>query len=81
VPDSRDLAPAVQAQTYIWCKPLSQLSPEVWSYETFVKQNASKWVGPDANREEYMILEERRELIGGIVRAVGRNGEVIRQEA
>jgi hypothetical protein len=80
IPDEGDLTPAVSAQTYVWCKPLTQLRPDVWSYETFVQQNASKWVGPESQREEYLILEERRALVGGIVRAVGRHGEVIREE-
>jgi hypothetical protein len=52
------------------------LRPDVWSYETFMKVNAHKWVGANSTREEYMILEERRALIGGIVRAVGQHGEV-----
>jgi hypothetical protein len=80
VPVESQLAPAVPAQTYVWRQPLSQLRPDVWSYETFVRDNAWKWVGPDSQREEYLILEERRELVGGIVRAVGRHGEVVREE-
>jgi hypothetical protein len=60
--------------------PLSKLSPDVWSYETFMKQNAHKWVGPESDREDYLVVEQRRELIGGIVKAVGKRGEVTIEE-
>lgn len=80
VPAESELAPAVPAQTYVWCESLSQLRPEVWSYETFVRDNAWKWVGPDSQQEEYQILDERRELVDGVVWALGRHGEIVRLE-
>lgn len=37
--------PPVEAHTYIWRDPVSDLSPEVWSFEEFVMHNARKWFG------------------------------------
>jgi hypothetical protein len=71
------LAPAVRADTYVWAQPTSELRPEIWSYETFVRENAWKWVGDGAaDNEDYMEVEERRAMNGTIVRVAGE-GEIV----
>ncbi|KAI0359950.1 hypothetical protein OH77DRAFT_1419325 [Trametes cingulata] len=59
------LPPPLSAETYIYAGPLSQLSPELWSYEDFVRENAWKWVGRGAMDEEYYVeVDRRREMDG-----------------
>lgn len=51
----------IEANTYIWCMPLSQLRPDRWSFEEFVQHDAWKW--------ENKGIDRRRAMEGIIVRA------------
>lgn len=52
LPAPENLTAPVEAETYIWCMPISHLEKKIWSYETFVEQNAYKWIGEEAIRGE-----------------------------
>ncbi|EIN10901.1 hypothetical protein PUNSTDRAFT_64285 [Punctularia strigosozonata HHB-11173 SS5] len=81
IPPLDALAPAVPAETYIWARPISELQPEIWSYETFMRENAWKWVGDGSvDNEDYLKIEERRAMNGNIARIAGA-GEIIREES
>lgn len=55
----------VEAQVYIWIAPLSLLIPELWSYDTFIRDSAHKWVGPGEDVDEnYKEVDRRRQKIG-----------------
>ncbi|KAF5327155.1 hypothetical protein D9619_004896 [Psilocybe cf. subviscida] len=43
-PLEKNLAPAIEAQTYIYCDH-TMLDAHLWSFEEFVKVNAWKWYG------------------------------------
>ena len=58
------LPPPLSAQTYIYAGPLKGLSPELWSYEDFVRENAWKWVGRGALDDNYAEVDHRREMNG-----------------
>ncbi|KAI0635850.1 hypothetical protein C8Q77DRAFT_1099974 [Trametes polyzona] len=75
LPPLDTLAPAVPAQTYIYAGGLRRLSPELWSYEDFVRESAWKWVGAGSgsgaaveNEEYYAEVDRRRELDGKTLR-------------
>ncbi|KAI0661652.1 hypothetical protein C8Q70DRAFT_966296 [Cubamyces menziesii] len=50
--------------TYIYAGPLRDLSPELWSYDDFVRENAWKWVGTGEREEYYAEVDRRREMDG-----------------
>ncbi|THH15689.1 hypothetical protein EW146_g4815 [Bondarzewia mesenterica] len=52
LPPISELAPVVFAETYIWTLRVSDLKKSLWSYETFIKENAWKWVGTNAEENE-----------------------------
>ncbi|RPD61226.1 hypothetical protein L226DRAFT_560363 [Lentinus tigrinus ALCF2SS1-7] len=56
------------AQTYIYAGPLTDLSPELWSYEDFVRENAWKWVGRSALEDNYVEVDRRRDMGGKTLR-------------
>lgn len=70
LPPSEDLAAPVEAETYIWCMPISHVERKLWSYETFVKENAYKWIGERASveNEDYLEVDRRRGMNGNIIR-------------
>ena len=60
--------PPVEAHTYIWIQPVSELTPELWDFAEFVRDNAWKWVGAGAKDNEYYTeVDHRREMDGHIV--------------
>ena len=64
-----DALPApLPAETYIYAGPLTDLSPELWSYVDFVRENAWKWVGRSAHEDNYVEVDRRRELGGNTLR-------------
>jgi len=66
------LPPPISAHVYIWCKPPTWLTPSLWSYEDFVKNNAWKYVGVgSADNADYMEVDRRRGMGGFIVRCGG----------
>jgi len=67
------LPPPIYAHTYIWCKPPTWLTPSLWSFEDFVKNNAWKWVGVvgSAENEHFKEVDRRREVGGGFILRCG----------
>ncbi|KAF7791673.1 hypothetical protein EIP86_002696 [Pleurotus ostreatoroseus] len=69
VPPLSSLRPPLTANIYIWINPVSELRPELWEYEQFVRENAWKWVGDgSADNPDYLKVDERRDMGGIIVR-------------
>ncbi|KAI0671654.1 hypothetical protein C8Q78DRAFT_1030218 [Trametes maxima] len=64
LPPLDTIPPALPAQTYIYAGPLTGLSPELWSYEDFVSENAWKWVGRGDRDGYYAEVDRRREMEG-----------------
>ncbi|EGN98607.1 hypothetical protein SERLA73DRAFT_181151 [Serpula lacrymans var. lacrymans S7.3] len=71
VPDPADLAEPIKAATYVWCKPLSELRAQLWSFEEFVKYNAWKWVGKGAESNKDYVEIDRRLQMEGIITSRG----------
>src|SRR5882672_5379605 len=66
------LPPPILAQAYIWCKHPTWLTPSLWNFEDFVKNNAWKWVGVgSADHEHFLEVDRRRGMGGFIVRCGG----------
>ncbi|KAF9003981.1 hypothetical protein BDQ17DRAFT_1355254 [Cyathus striatus] len=62
VPDESSLPPPLDCETYIF-NQLNRLAPEPWDFESFVKENAWKWYGEEADRNEDMSeVDRRREM-------------------
>lgn len=72
LPSADELAKPIPAQTYVWCAKDSLLEKELWSFDEFVGNNAYKWIGPEASREEYEEVDEAKE---------GLNGEIVPDQA
>ncbi|OSD06492.1 hypothetical protein PYCCODRAFT_1431487 [Trametes coccinea BRFM310] len=64
LPPLANLPPPISAETYIYAGPMSSLSPELWSYDDFVRENAWKWVGRGERDEYYVEVDRRREMDG-----------------
>ncbi|KIK97760.1 hypothetical protein PAXRUDRAFT_135642 [Paxillus rubicundulus Ve08.2h10] len=63
------LEKALEANTYVWCHPLSELRPNLWRFEEFVRDNAWKWVGCESqSNKDYAEVDKRRAMQGIIVR-------------
>ncbi|VDC04759.1 unnamed protein product [Peniophora sp. CBMAI 1063] len=61
LPKPDELAPAVQASAYVWSNPVTELKPELWSFEDFVRDNAWKWVGEgSAENSDYGKVDDAR---------------------
>ncbi|TDL19892.1 hypothetical protein BD410DRAFT_899874 [Rickenella mellea] len=56
----------IETDVYIWAAPTSLLDPKLWSYDTFIRDNAWKWVGPTEDRESYLEVDRRRQMNGNI---------------
>jgi len=68
LPSEAEMELTVEAEVYMWSAPLSRLKRELWSYETFIKENAWKWVGNAAEEnEDYTEVDRRRDMEGNIV--------------
>ena len=52
LPAATELAQAIPAQTYVWCRDIRGLESELWSFEEFVQKNAWKWIGSGAQSDE-----------------------------
>ncbi|KAF9223653.1 hypothetical protein BS17DRAFT_781006 [Gyrodon lividus] len=70
VPTSSGMEKPLEVNTYVWCRPLFQLRPNLWTFEEFVKDSAWKWIGSgsEGNRD-YAEVDKRRAMEGIIVRA------------
>jgi hypothetical protein len=73
LPSAGELAQPIPAQTYVWCSKDSYLEKELWSFDEFVKNNAHKWIGREAeSSKEYEEVDEAKESL---------NGEIMPDEA
>lgn len=41
---------AVNAHTYVWAKGIDTLELKIWSYEVFVREKLSQWLGGEGGR-------------------------------
>ncbi|KAH7884324.1 hypothetical protein F5I97DRAFT_1812660 [Phlebopus sp. FC_14] len=70
IPPPNELAEPREANTYIWCCPLTQLRPSLWTFEDFVKHSAWKWVGTGSDgNKDYAEVDRRRAMDGIIVQS------------
>ncbi|KAI0028989.1 hypothetical protein K488DRAFT_57368 [Vararia minispora EC-137] len=61
LPAKEELPSPVSAGVYVWSNPLNELHPELWSFETFVRDNAWKWIGEGAeDNEDYKAVDDVR---------------------
>jgi hypothetical protein len=50
----------------VWCSKDSYLEKELWSFDEFVKNNAYRWIGPEAeSSEEYEEVDKTKERMSG----------------
>lgn len=78
------------AHTYLWTAPLSRLSPQIWSFEAFLRDSAHRWVGAGAeSNPDYLEVDRRRNMKGvitprGVREAAGQvvqeQGEQLKKE-
>ena len=50
----------------VWADYPERISPEIWSYDTFIKDKLARWVGDQD--KEYLEVDKRREMGGAITR-------------
>jgi len=61
LPPPESLPAAVPASVYVWCNPITDLRPKLWSFDTFVRDNAWKWIGEESqDNEDYQKVDEVR---------------------
>ena len=66
IPSADELAQPISAQTYVWCSKDSYLEKELWSFEEFVRNNAYRWIDPEAESSgEYEEVDEVKERFNG----------------
>lgn len=74
----------LEAHVYIWIGGLDKLSPELWSYEEFLRDKLHRWVGgppggesdPNSGEEnEYAEVDRRRAMNGKIVSSEQKGDE------
>ncbi|KAF8503269.1 hypothetical protein F5888DRAFT_969256 [Russula emetica] len=66
IPSADELAQPIPAQTYVWCSKDSHLGKELWSFDEFIRNNAYKWIGPEAkSTEEYEEVDEVKKRLNG----------------
>ncbi|KAI0275899.1 hypothetical protein BGY98DRAFT_1065301 [Russula aff. rugulosa BPL654] len=71
LPSADELAEPIPAQTYVWCSKDSYLEKELWSFDEFVKNNAYKWIGPEAKSSEYVEVDVVKERMSGEIASGG----------
>ncbi|KAJ8521925.1 hypothetical protein ONZ45_g1429 [Pleurotus djamor] len=57
-----DLSPSVAVQTYVYGDP-KELEAELWSFDSFVKNNAWKWTGEQDDHDLYTDVDKRYEAV------------------
>ncbi|KAF9243516.1 hypothetical protein BU15DRAFT_86460 [Melanogaster broomeanus] len=76
VPTSSELEKPLEVDTYVWCQPLSQLRPTLWTFEEFIKDSAWKWLGSGSEgNKDYAEVDRRRAMEGIISAGSGRSQE------
>ena len=67
LPSADKLAQPIPAQTYVWCSKDSFLEKELWSFDDFVKNNAYKWIGREAeSRKGYKEVDEVKKRLSRV---------------
>ncbi|KAG2035248.1 hypothetical protein BDR03DRAFT_993460 [Suillus americanus] len=65
MPMLSELANHIEAATYVWCFPSSDLRAQLWTFEEFVKLNAWKWIGSGStDNKDYDEVDRRRAMEG-----------------
>ncbi|CDO74958.1 hypothetical protein BN946_scf184945.g30 [Trametes cinnabarina] len=75
LPSLDNLPSPISAETYIYAGSISDLSPELWSYDDFVRENAWKWVGTGERDEYYAEVDRRRDMDGKTLQTANVNAE------
>ncbi|KAF8134919.1 hypothetical protein EV363DRAFT_1447730 [Boletus edulis] len=67
IPPPNELETTIEVFTYVWCRPLSELQPKLWSFKEFIEESAWKWIGAASrDREDYTEVDRRRDMEGTI---------------
>jgi hypothetical protein len=62
---------AVDTHTYVWAKGTDTLEPEIWSYEIFVKEKLTRWLGGAGGKNYEEVDAQRAQSILSTVTATG----------
>lgn len=54
---------AVNAHTYVWANGIDTLDPKIWSYETFVKEKLTRWLGGEGGKNYEEVDAQRTQPI------------------
>ena len=54
---------AVNAYTYVWAKGIDTLDPKIWSYETFVREKLTRWLGGQGGKNYEGVDAQRAQDI------------------
>ncbi|KAF8558149.1 hypothetical protein OG21DRAFT_1290707 [Imleria badia] len=61
IPTPDELQTPLEVTTYVWCGPLSELEPKLWTFEEFIEENAWKWVGAGSRgNQDYANVDGQR---------------------
>lgn len=50
---------AVNVHTYVWAKGNDTLEPKIWSYEVFVREKLSRWLGGEGGKNYEEVDAQR----------------------
>ena len=50
---------AVNAHTYVWAKGIDTLDAKIWSYEVFVREKLSRWLGGEGGKNYEEVDAQR----------------------
>lgn len=57
----------IQIQTHVWGDSTDRLVPEIWSFDTFMREKLWRWVGwGSSDNSDYALVDERRAMDGRI---------------
>lgn len=64
LPPPNELETPLEVNTYVWCRPLSELQPKQWTFEEFIEENAWKWIGSASrDNQDYTEVDRRRAVV------------------
>ena len=68
LPPPNELKTPLEVNTYVWCHPLCELQPKLWTFEEFIQENAWKWIGAASrDKQDYTEVDRRRAVEGVII--------------
>ena len=53
----------INAHTYVWAKGIDTLDPKIWSYETFVKEKLTRWLGGEGGKNYEEVDAQRTQIL------------------